>query len=238
MKSYFSLSKTPLYSFVFTAPLIILYEIGVIAVANDDIYIIRNGADVFLRQILESFGVAGLYGFSGLILIGFISTYFYHRHTWDDLPINRNILITMFIESGLWSILIYFSLAKVMLTLMNPNGIFMTQQVVLALGAGLYEEFLFRVLLITGLGSLLTLIFQWNDRISKWVGMFISAGIFSMFHFFGAFGDDFHFNLFFIRFVAGIILGTLYIHRGFGITAYAHSIYDLIVLTRMTTIGY
>ncbi len=238
MKSYFSLSKRPLYSFVFTAPLIILYEIGVIAVANDDIYIIRNGADVFLRQILESFGVAGLYGFSGLILIGFISTYFYHRHTWDDLPINRNILITMFIESGLWSILIYFSLAKVMLTLMNPNGIFMTQQVVLALGAGLYEEFLFRVLLITGLGSLLTLIFQWNDRISKWVGMFISAGIFSMFHFFGAFGDDFHFNLFFIRFVAGIILGTLYIHRGFGITAYAHSIYDLIVLTRMTTIGY
>ena len=36
-------------------------------------------------------------------------------------------------------------------------------------------------------------------------------------------------------FLAGIILGTIYFFRGFGITAWSHAIYDLIVLTRITT---
>jgi membrane protease YdiL (CAAX protease family) len=121
-----------------------------------------------------------------------------------------------------------------MLTLMNPNGIMLTQQVVLAIGAGIYEEMLFRVLLIAGLASLFNLIFQWNKSVSQWAGMVLAAIVFSLFHFLGEFGDHFRFDLFFIRFIAGMILGTLYVFRGFGITAYAHSIYDLIVLTQIT----
>jgi hypothetical protein len=38
-----------------------------------------------------------------------------------------------------------------------------------------------------------------------------------------------------IRFLAGIALGILYCFRGFGIAAWTHSLYDLIVLTRITT---
>ena len=34
---------------------------------------------------------------------------------------------------------------------------------------------------------------------------------------------------------AGIALGLLYFFRGFGIVAWAHSIYDLIILTRIST---
>ena len=37
-----------------------------------------------------------------------------------------------------------------------------------------------------------------------------------------------------IRFFAGILLGVIYFSRGFGITAWAHSIYDLIILTKIT----
>ena len=51
----------------------------------------------------------------------------------------------------------------------------------------------------------------------------------------GEFGDIFSLNLFMIRFFAGLFLGTLYFLRGFGITAWAHAFYDLIVLIRMTT---
>ena len=42
------------------------------------------------------------------------------------------------------------------------------------------------------------------------------------------------FNTFMIRFFAGILLGVIYFSRGFGITAWAHSIYDLIILTKIT----
>ncbi len=52
----------------------------------------------------------------------------------------------------------------------------------------------------------------------------------------GEYGDFFSMELFLLRFFAGIILGVLYFFRGFGITAYTHSIYDLIILIRMTLV--
>ena len=65
--------------------------------------------------------------------------------------------------------------------------------------------------------------------------MVIAAGIFSLFHFIGDFGDSFSFDIFMVRFLAGIVLGLLYFARGFGITAWTHSIYDLIIVSRITT---
>ena len=44
--------------------------------------------------------------------------------------------------------------------------------------------------------------------------MIIAAGIFSAFHFIGEFGDYFSFNIFMVRFFAGIVLGLLYFFRG------------------------
>ena len=74
-----------------------------------------------------------------------------------------------------------------------------------------------------------------SSRLSKLINLeIISAGIFSGFHFIGDFGDFFSFNTFMIRFFAGILLGVIYFSRGFGITAWAHSIYDLIILTKIT----
>ena len=78
-------------------------------------------------------------------------------------------------------------------------------------------------------------IFQWNEVLNNWIAMIIAAGVFSSFHFIGEFGDYFSFNIFMVRFFAGIMLGALYFMRGFGITAWAHSIYDLIILTRIST---
>jgi membrane protease YdiL (CAAX protease family) len=141
----------------------------------------------------------------------------------------------MMVESVAWSVLIYFLMSNVYLLLMNPTGSMLVQQVTLAVGAGIYEEFLFRVLLIAGISVILGFIFQWSDKSRNWAAMVIAAGIFSSFHFIGEYGDFFSFNIFMIRFLAGIALGTLYFLRGFGITAWSHAVYDLIVLTRMTT---
>jgi len=141
----------------------------------------------------------------------------------------------MMIESCLWSLILYFFMSNVYVLLMNPSGALMIQQVTLAVGAGIYEEFFFRVLLIAGIAGILGFIFQWNDRLKQWIAMSMAAGIFSSFHFIGEFGDYFSFNIFMVRFFAGIVLGILYFFRGFGITAWTHSIYDLIVLTKIAT---
>ena len=57
------------------------------------------------------------------------------------------------------------------------------QQVVLAIGAGIYEEFVFRVLLISGLAILFGLIFNWGEFGKTFLSVIISSAIFSIFHF-------------------------------------------------------
>ena len=235
MNSYWRSTRSPLYSFLFTIPLFLIYEIGIFLTSSDDMFVLRNGADALMRQILATFGIAGLYWVGAIFFIGFIITFILQRKYWEETQIHSDYFLLMMMESVAWSVLIYYLMSNVYLLLMNPTGSMLVQQVTLAVGAGIYEEFLFRVLLIAGISVILGFIFQWSDKSRNWAAMVIAAGIFSSFHFIGEYGDFFSFNIFMVRFLAGIALGTLYFLRGFGITAWSHAVYDLIVLTRMTT---
>ena len=232
--SYFIQTRSSFYSFLFTIPLFFIYEVGILFLSKDDILVVRNGADFLMRSILESFGIFGLYGLGAIFLIGFIITYIYFFNDKSNKSIRADYLFIMIFESVCWALILYFLLSKFMLVLMNPIGKTITQQVTLAVGAGIYEEFLFRVMLISGLTGIIGFVFLWSEKARKAAALIIAAGIFSAFHFMGDYGDYFSMELFLLRFFAGIVLGVLYIARGFGITAYAHSIYDLIVLIQIT----
>ena len=232
--SYFLQTRSSFYSFLFTIPLFFIYEVGILFLSKDDILVVRNGADFLMRSILESFGIFGLYGLGAIFLIGFIVTYIYFFNDKSNKSIRADYLFIMVFESVCWALVLYFLLSKFMLVLMNPIGKTITQQVTLAVGAGIYEEFLFRVMLISGLTGIIGFVFLWSEKVRKAAALIIAAGIFSAFHFVGDYGDFFSMELFLLRFFAGIVLGILYIARGFGITAYAHSIYDLIVLIQIT----
>ena len=234
LNRYWNNTRSPLYSFLFTVPLFIIYEIGILLSSSKDMISMRNGADALMRQILSTLGMNGFYWMGGVFFIGFIIVYLFQKQYWNDIEISGEHLLLMMLESFMWSIALYYFMSNVYVLLMSPSGSIMIQQVTLAVGAGIYEEFLFRVILITGISSILAFIFQWNIKLRNWIAMILAAGIFSAFHFIGEFGDYFSFNIFMIRFFAGIILGVLYFLRGFGITAWAHSIYDLIVITKIT----
>jgi len=234
--SYFLKSKTSFYSFLFTLPLFFLYEINILFLSWDDILVVRNGADFLMRNILESFDIYGLYGLGLVFFLGLLLTYIFFIKEDQQQEVNVNFLFIMLAESMLWSVVLYLLLSKFMVLLMNPVGKAILQQVTLAIGAGIYEEFLFRVLLIAGLSGILGFVFMWDKTFKNIIAVVLSGGIFSAFHFMGEYGDFFSMELFLIRFFAGLILGILYMYRGFGITAYTHSIYDLIVLIRMTLI--
>jgi len=234
--SYLLKSRTSFYSFLFTLPLFFLYEINILFLSWDDILVVRNGADFLMRNILESFDIYGLYGLGLVFFLGLLVTYIFFIKEDQQQEVNVNFLFIMLAESMLWSVVLYFLLFKFMVLLMNPVGKTILQQVTLAIGAGIYEEFLFRVLLIAGLSGILGFVFMWDKTFKNIIAVVLSGGIFSAFHFMGEYGDFFSMELFLIRFFAGLILGVLYMYRGFGITAYTHSIYDLIVLIRMTLI--
>lgn len=235
MSQYLTVSKSPLYSFIFTLPLFLLYEVGIFLISSRDIDQLRNGADVLMRQVLESFGIYGMYGFGGTFLIGFLIAFIRQKKNLRTSEIESRFLLIMFFESIMWATLLVIMMIKIPTFLSLSNEDHLIQQVVLAIGAGIYEEFVFRVLLISGLAILFGLIFNWGEFGKTFLSVIISSAIFSIFHFFGSYGDTFSFPLFFVRFFAGIFLAMIYIFRGFGITAYAHSIYDLFVLVYITT---
>ena len=233
--SYWTITNTPLYSFIFTLPLLLVYEIGLFAIASNDLPLLRNGADVLMRQFLEMFGVAGSYGFGGTFLVGFMIAFLRQKKELEASQIKGEYLLTMFFESLGWAFLLIILMVRAPEYLMLTKDERLLQQVVLAVGAGIYEEFVFRVILITGFAYILGLIFKWGSLGKNIGSVFFAAILFSVFHFACPYGEDPSFYLFFIRSIAGIFLGVIYILRGFGIAAYTHTIYDLFVLVRFTT---
>jgi membrane protease YdiL (CAAX protease family) len=105
----------------------------------------------------------------------------------------------------------------------------LASQVMISLGAGLYEELLFRVVLVGALA--------WLAR--RLLGHAVAAGatavvvgalVFSAFHYVGPHGDALELPSFAFRTVAGVLFSTLYLLRGFGITAWTHALYDLMLV--------
>jgi membrane protease YdiL (CAAX protease family) len=99
-----------------------------------------------------------------------------------------------------------------------------------SLGAGLYEELLFRVLLAGGLAWALRAGLGWRPAVAGGTAVLVSALVFSAFHYVGPYGDTLQLTSFVFRAVAGIFFSALYVTRGFGITAWTHALYDVFLL--------
>ena len=232
---YLRYTRSPLYSLLFTLPLFIIYEIGLLLSTSEDLSYLRNGADALMRKMLSVFGINGLFWIGGVFLVGFFIIYILQKYSWDEYEIKSRYFISMVFESMIWSYLLFIFMSNMHILLMVTNGHRVIQNVTLAIGAGIYEEILFRVILIFLFNYIFALVFQWNNYLKIFISIIFASVFFSLFHFIGEFSDYFSFNIFMIRFLAGIALGILYYFRGFGITAWTHSLYDLIVLTRITT---
>ncbi|HEX7939708.1 MAG TPA: CPBP family intramembrane glutamic endopeptidase [Gemmatimonadaceae bacterium] len=103
-------------------------------------------------------------------------------------------------------------------------------RLMLALGAGLCEELLFRVLLVGGLAAGLRWLLGGQRTAAGMVSALAGALIFSAFHYIGEYGDKFEVASFTYRAIAGLVFSALYLTRGFGITAWTHALYDVYVM--------
>ncbi|HEX7242042.1 MAG TPA: CPBP family intramembrane glutamic endopeptidase, partial [Longimicrobiaceae bacterium] len=104
-----------------------------------------------------------------------------------------------------------------------PEGI------VLSLGAGIYEELLFRVILAGGLYVLFRSGGLQRGRSGVFAAL-LSALAFSAFHYIGPYGDPWELTSFTFRFLSGLALSALFLLRGFGIAAWTHALYDVFLM--------
>jgi membrane protease YdiL (CAAX protease family) len=214
-------------------PLFIIYELGIWLISSENLPVLRNSVDVLIRFTISKLGIIGIYSIAVVFLIGMIIAYMMNRKNFRRTKLKSSYFIMMTIESALWGLIISIVLSKVTVFLFKEGSNIVFQQIVLAIGSGLFEEFLFRVILV----GILSIIFGLFLKNKFWykisISIVIAAVIFSYFHFIGEFANDFELSIFLFRALAGIILGYLYVLRGFGIVAYAHSFYNLIVISQL-----
>ncbi len=99
-----------------------------------------------------------------------------------------------------------------------------------AVGAGIFEELLFRGILCYALFRALKDVVG-ADRLSAGaLAVGIAAYLFSAYHHWGAAGEPWDAVRFTFRFHAGVVLGVIFLTRGLGIAAFAHGFYDALVL--------
>jgi hypothetical protein len=105
---------------------------------------------------------------------------------------------------------------------------------VMALGAGFYEEIVFRVGLFALGARLLLVVFPGGlpgHRVLLRAGWgVLAAALFSGWHHFGAMGDAFDLRVFVFRWVCGVVFTVIYVWRGFAPAVWTHTLYDLWVL--------
>lgn len=236
--SYWSRTRAPRHSLTFALPLLLLYELLAFLLSGDAIAGVRNGADVLLKSAFLALG--GRHGLAvfGLLLLG-AGAGLVWRDRRRNGPIEPRLLVGMTVESFGYALLLGGVASTLTSLVLGRMGFALAAggfdqfgfatQIMISLGAGLYEELVFRVLLVSGLAFLAGRVFGLGTGASGVVATIVGALIFSGFHYIGPFGDPFRLESFTFRAIAGVLFSALYLVRGFGIAAWTHALYDVIL---------
>jgi hypothetical protein len=109
--------------------------------------------------------------------------------------------------------------------------------IITGIGAGIYEELVFRLILICILMLLLQDVLGLSHTISIIFSVLASAALFSAHHHIDFISgqpnaiDPFNWTRFAFRTIAGIYFAILFAFRGFGITAGTHAFYNIIAVS-------
>jgi membrane protease YdiL (CAAX protease family) len=241
MSDYLRATRSAYYGVVAALPLLLAYELLLMAAGSGPGGQVRNAGDVWLRTLLASLEVQPAHATLVMILLLLLALPLL-RHR--GVPLRPAFLLVMLGEAFVYSLMLglliniilefIFSaipsaiLSRALIPAALPMQPGTAQGLALSLGAGLFEEFIFRVLLLGGLLALTRLVLP--HHLGTVVAIVLAALLFSAAHYLGPLGDPFTLSSFLFRFVAGLLFTALYYLRGFGVTAFAHAFYDVRVI--------
>ena len=243
---YFEHSRTPLVSLAFVLPFIVVYELGTGAHARAEAFRSAPQHIVAFTLLQQFFGVFGATGrhlpamaMAGILLAWHVARHDPWRVRWTTLggmAAEGTLLSVPLIGMGM--IVAYlFHRAPLAASPAGMAAIVATPSrdlLVLCLGAGIYEELVFRLIVLTVLSLVVKDLLLFSRTITGWTVVLISAVMFSAYHYLGA--EAFHWQTaagwrtFAFRTLAGIYFGVTFLTRGFGVTAATHAAYDILVL--------
>jgi hypothetical protein len=240
-RAYWQASRAPRYSLLFALPLLVFYQVLAATVPPGPHGGVRNGADVLLQAVF--IWLAGSWGPRLFMVCLIVAGLWLVARDLRAHPGRLRVVVfgTMLAESvGLALVfgIVVGGLTAALLggppPLAAPAGETLSRGTVLmlSLGAGIYEELLFRVVLVGLFAWVARHVLGWRPLTAGTTATLAGALVFSAFHYIGPYGDAWEVYSFVFRAIAGVFFSALYLTRGFGVTAWTHALYDVFLLVR------
>lgn len=230
MSSYINSSKSFLISLLFVTPALFIYEFLFYFKYSTENYL-RNPFDTLIFNNLLVFEKYNQLIF--LLIFSIFAIYTISKEFGNIKYVKLYYFIFMAIESAAWGTILYYfmyNLESLMLTVNLKNN--MLDKIYLSVGAGIWEELIFRLVGINVLLKLLVL-YEYSLIFSYIFSIIVTSIIFSLAHYVGNFGELFSLITFSYRFLAGMMLGIIYSIRGYGISVYTHIFYNTAIVTQI-----
>jgi hypothetical protein len=202
-------------SLVLIFPLLLAYEVGVAFAGH------VSGVDVVTRALYTACGSRAAYlAFHAAVALAFL-VYIRRANRWSTLRLD--VAGPTILEAALYALTLG---AVARLVVEQLLGLGLGGTVVSALGAGIHEELVFRLAILSGIAWLLRKL----PRGTIAIALAASSVIFAAAHHAGAHGEPWSAHAFAFRCVAGAVFGLIFWYRSLAHAVYAHVIYDVLVL--------
>ncbi|QDU72897.1 CPBP family intramembrane glutamic endopeptidase [Mucisphaera calidilacus] len=250
--TYWEQTRWPLQSLLFLLPLLVIYELGAwwLAPAHG-----TRLPPIFAERLMSDFfhvlGVSGYYLPGILVTVVLLVWHVVRRDPWKTAP---KTLGLMWVESVFLAIPLIILMATIFRQPINPpdaeqlamlaaspNSDALAsisswpEGVVFSIGAGIYEELLFRLIAISLIHMVLSDLLALPEPASSLSAVILSAVLFAVYHFDvmnpldWTAHDWYRFGFYMF---AGLYFSGVFVLRGFGIVAGTHAMYDIIVVTQ------
>ncbi|MCH9023418.1 MAG: CPBP family intramembrane metalloprotease [Planctomycetes bacterium] len=245
--SYFESTSRPLYALAFLLPLVVVYEIGTFRLNTDMIALTQSRVATFtwLMGLAEWIGMdrSLAWAFPGLVAV--IILFCWHMSSHHPWRIRVGWIGGMAVESMVLTLPLFLigslTSSSLNISVMAEGDPVQSQRyladITTAIGAGIYEELVFRLILL----GLLVMVMEDALKLKKSTSMVLtvalSALLFAGHHYVGLGGEGFYWieefaaGGFVFRTMAGVYFAVLLRWRGFGIIAGTHAAFDIIMFT-------
>jgi membrane protease YdiL (CAAX protease family) len=219
-------------SFVLIFPLLLIYEIGVLFAGR------VNGADLVTRAVFAAAGSRTAYLVIYAVAAAGFLLWIRHTRRWGTLRLE--LAGPVVLEAALYALtlgaVVSMIIDRLFGALLGPlfghvlGAGLVLPSVISAVGAGVHEELVFRLVLIAGLLALARPVEHGlGRRVAVVLAIAVSSLMFAAAHHLGAHGEPWTGHAFAFRAVAGVAFAAIFWFRSLAHAVYAHVLYDILV---------
>jgi len=227
--SYAQESRSLGLSVALIMPLVLLYQFGVVYSGSP----VGNMAYVWITGPLS---VLGTHATTAVNLVVLAAAIFALCEVQRHGSLSLGFLGMMVLESLLYALVMFSGVIVAARFVCGTIQAYLAlggvseRLLLLSLGAGVYEELLFRLVLLGGGAWVMHEMFGFSKFWAAALALVASSMLFSAAHHVGSLGEEVNGFVFVFRVLCGLVLGVVYLARGLGIAAWTHALYNVLVL--------